>query len=162
MPQWPDCGYVFVRLFSRGHLLMSWCGCREHPRLVIGCQSQLWLLQVDLVDECEWLARYLMYICVICTTNIWTLLRCFFETWAIDVADGDSGWVDNVRGNQEWTNKFETKSNIWRIEMLIGGIVRQAISPTCIRKRREPLFSTDEVSLVKATSLNALFPFTNP
>jgi steroid 5-alpha reductase family enzyme len=42
-----------------------------------------------------------MYICVICTTNIWTLLRCFFETWAIDVADGDSGWVDNVRGNQE-------------------------------------------------------------
>lgn len=42
-----------------------------------------------------------MYICAICPTDIRIILRCFFVTWEIGVADGDSGWVDAVRGNQE-------------------------------------------------------------
>lgn len=33
MAQWPDCGYVLVRLSHRGHVLMLWCGCRELTKL---------------------------------------------------------------------------------------------------------------------------------
>lgn len=42
-----------------------------------------------------------VYICAICPTIIWILRRCFFVAWEIGVADGDSGWADAVRGNQE-------------------------------------------------------------
>lgn len=40
MAQWPDCGYIFVRLSHRGHVLMSWCGRRERAKLSHRHQSR--------------------------------------------------------------------------------------------------------------------------